>query len=128
MQTILKTDPHYVVIASQDGRLYLSRTVGSLSGGTRVTVVAADSEYQTLKVRAKISRQQQRIDAYRTIEVDSLEVVVKLDDLVIRRMSCHPDALIPEQQESRKTRRRKTLAARRVLEELKSKREVTSSE
>lgn len=40
-QPILKEAPYYAEQASDEGRLFLVRTKGSLSGGTRVKVVSA---------------------------------------------------------------------------------------
>jgi hypothetical protein len=118
MQKILRTDPHYVDHASQAGRLYLTRTIGSLSGGTRVKLIESDSEYRLMKVSGKVVVEA-RTEPYRKV-VDHV-VEVTLDDLVIRRMACHPDSLNKNQPRPRAERRREIRGVKNVLANLKNK-------
>lgn len=116
IQPILRTDPYYVDQASKDGRLFLVRTCGSFSGGTRVKLVSTDSDYDTLVVAAKVKV---TVSTAPYFKYEDREIMVTLDDLVIRRMPCHPDTLNPAQGKSRAERRKQQLAQRRVLEQLK---------
>ena len=116
--SILTTDPYYVDQASKEGRLFLTRTKGSLSGGTRVKLVSTNSDYTVLEVAAKVKVKTQTAPNFKYAD----EVVyVTLDDLVIRRMPHHPDMLNTTQQANRKERRKQILASRHVLAQLKEK-------
>lgn len=115
MQEILRTDPYYADIASKEGRLYLARTKGSLSGGTRVRMVGSDPDYKLCQVAARV-RSHVKTEPYSKI-VEQV-VTVTLDDLVIRRMSCHPDQLNNNQPRPRAERRREEKAAKQVLQRL----------
>jgi hypothetical protein len=117
-QKILTTDPYYVDTASTEGRLFLTRTKGSLSGGTRVKLTSSDSEYKLLKVAAKVKVKTQTAPGFKYVDE---EVLVTLDDLVIRRMPHHPDMLNTTQHLNRVARRAQKLAERRVLAQLKAK-------
>ena len=120
-QPILSSDPFYVHNASKDGRLFLARTKGSLSSGTRVTLIESDPGYSILRVVGKTRiRTEFRGQAPEWKDATE-EVVVSLDDLVIRRMACHPDSLNPNQPKPRSVRRKEMAARLRVLEQLQNK-------
>jgi hypothetical protein len=110
------SDPYHVDIASKEARLFLTRTKGSLSGGTRVRLVSTNSDYSTMVVAARVRVKVPTAPYYK---IADQEVMVTLDDLVIRRMPHHPDTLNPAQGKSRAERRKQQLAQRRVLEQLK---------
>ena len=111
MQPILRSDPYYVDQASKENRLFLTRTKGSLSGGTKVRVVESDPEYTVLKVAAKVKVKTQTAPNFKY--VDEI-VLVTLDDLVIQRMKHHPDAPA----KNRRARRIEKAASLRVLDQL----------
>ena len=114
MQPILRTDPYYVDQASKENRLFLTRTKGSLSGGTKVRVVESDPEYTVLKVAAKVKVKTQTAPNFKY--VDEI-VMVTLEDLVIQRMKHHPD--MPAK--NRRARRIEKAAQERVLAQLKER-------
>ena len=122
MQPILRTDPYYVEKASRDGRLFLVRTAGSLSGGTRVTLIESDPDYSILKVSAKTRIRTEFRGQVPAWKDATEEVVVSLDDLVIRRMPHHPNMPL----KNHRQRRKEKAAQARVLENLK--RETASHE
>lgn len=112
MQPMLKTDPYLVKDASDAGRLFLVRTVGPLSGGTPVTTHnVPDSPDASLTVAGWIQVPSQ----YKGMVVvqwkrQLVEVMVNLEDLVVRKQNNHPDSPL--------TNRR---ARRTVLNKLKAK-------
>jgi len=118
MQKILRTNPYYVDHASQAGRLYLTRTIGSLSGGTRVKLVESNPGYDRMKVSGKVVVEV-KTAPFRKV-VDHV-VEVTLDDLVIRRMAQHPDALNKNQPRPRAERRREIRGVKNVLDKLKQR-------
>jgi hypothetical protein len=121
VQKILQTDSYYVDYASDEGRLFLVRTIGSLSGGTRVKVVGGDPNYDKLQVSGKVVVEVKTAPFRKTVEH---VVEVTLDDLVIRRMACHPDALNKNQPRPRAERRREIRGVQNVLANLKRESQI----
>lgn len=115
MQPMLKTDPYLAAQASDDGRLFLVRTIGPLSGGTPVKMRAVPGEEHLKGKPVTVEGYIQVPVHYRGTVVIQwrrklVEVEVTLEDLVIRRIKDHPNAPLA----NRKTRRA-------VLNKLKEK-------